>query len=287
MSFRKSLLAWCKENGNSLLLEEYKPELNDDVTADNVNCSGKIPVAWVCSECGNIWNTSPAVRTYSGCGCPVCAGRKANVTIGENDLETTNPELLAYWDYELNKIKPNEVGPTSKIYVNWKCPKCGYRFVKQVISMTKYKTKCKNCIIVERASSKGNIVENCQDILQWWDYKHNNLNPTQYTKGSKRSVWWKCKAGHSYRMSIAYRTKYASKDVCPICKFERKKLGDKFHVTSSITENGMKRFQATIFEYDDITFKGFESYIDKSGNQCIDIKFKRDNGKEIRVTLKS
>ena len=73
-------------------------------------------------------------------GCPYCSGKK--ILIGFNDLESKKPELLLDWDYNKNKILPNEIHYNSFKEVNWKCHKCGFEWQHNVIE----KNKCPKCV---------------------------------------------------------------------------------------------------------------------------------------------
>lgn len=51
--------------------------------------------------------------------CPYCQNRK--VLAGDNDLQTTHPELIKEWDWEKNDFLPSEVTYGSKRTAHWKC----------------------------------------------------------------------------------------------------------------------------------------------------------------------
>ncbi len=52
--------------------------------------------------------------------CPYCSNQK--LLPGFNDLATRYPELLKEWDFNKNKIKPNQIMPGAHKKVWWKCP---------------------------------------------------------------------------------------------------------------------------------------------------------------------
>ena len=46
---------------------------------------------------------------------------------------------------------------------------------------------------------------NCQDILEEWDYERNtDLRPCDVTIGSGKNIWWKCSKGHV--LAVAFET---------------------------------------------------------------------------------
>ena len=76
--------------------------------------------------------------------------------------------------------------------------------------------------IVSRRGKKMKKLENLlltrPDIAKEWDYKKNKpLRPEDFYCGSSRKkVWWKCSKGHSWKTTIAARTKKEGTG-CPIC----------------------------------------------------------------------
>lgn len=54
------------------------------------------------------------------------------------------------------------------------------------------------------------------DLLEQWDAQRNlPLTPAQLSYGSKRKVWWRCRAGHSWQAAVYTRTGTGSG--CPVC----------------------------------------------------------------------
>ena len=83
----------------------------------------------------------------SGIGCPVCSGQRILSNI--NDLATLYPELLPEWDYEKNAISPNNISPSSKIKVWWKCER-QHSWEASILNRTKNKTSCPVCSQIRR-----------------------------------------------------------------------------------------------------------------------------------------
>ena len=102
-----------------LVRESWNFEKNIDIQPEKVMAGSGKKVWWKCKE-GHEWQTQIKSRT-NGRGCPFCSGRKA--IKGENDLATTNPEMLEEWDYEKNEIRPEEVMSGSHKKVWWRCKK--------------------------------------------------------------------------------------------------------------------------------------------------------------------
>ena len=66
--------------------------------------------------------------------------------------------------------------------------------------------------------SKKYINKN-SELMKEWDYEKNkNLDPSKLTSGSNKTVWWKCKLGHSYEMTAKRKSAGAG---CPYCTSHR------------------------------------------------------------------
>ena len=92
----------------------------------------------------------------NGYGCPYCSGHR--VLKGYNDLSSTCPELLKDWDYEKNKIKPDEVTKGSNETVLWKCHICNYEWLSTISNRTILKRGCPKCGVKRRAISQSKTV---------------------------------------------------------------------------------------------------------------------------------
>lgn len=68
---------------------------------------------------------------------------------------------------------------------------------------------------------KETLYEYCQrtgrlELVDEWDAEKNApFTPTDVTRGSRCSAWWRCAKGHSYQMLIFYRT--LRRFDCPYC----------------------------------------------------------------------
>lgn len=51
-------------------------------------------------------------------------------------------------------------------------------------------------------------------IFEDWDFEKNDIEISKITKTSKEPIWWKCKSGHSYRVSVFSRIR---SNGCKIC----------------------------------------------------------------------
>jgi rubrerythrin len=126
---------------NPELAKEWHPTKNGDLKPEDITEGRFKPVWWLCPKCGYEWEASPNNRK-KGIGCPCCSGRVPMP--GVNDLATVMPELLKEWDYEKNKVGPENYLPKSGKKVWWKCQTCGHEW-KTVISNRSNGHGCPKC----------------------------------------------------------------------------------------------------------------------------------------------
>ena len=197
---------WKKNNENSVFPQQITTKSNKKVW-------------WLCKN-GHEWLEDPYKRSL-GKKCPICNHKR--VLVGYNDIQTLFPEIAEEWDFEKNigtDIKTVVVGSHKKVF--WKCKKCGYVWEACVADRTKQGHGCPVCArkkIVE--SRRKTIVQkngsvDSEVLLSEWDYEKNNPHlPSEYSNGSGKSVWWKCKkCGYSWQAKIQNR---ANGRGCPCC----------------------------------------------------------------------
>ena len=96
--------------------DSWSPK-NLPLEPDAVTTGSNQKVWWFCPA-GHEWFGS--IKNRLKTGCPICSGKR--IWPGFNDLPTTNPELLAEWDYEKNsKLGSTDVGKASSVGVWWIC----------------------------------------------------------------------------------------------------------------------------------------------------------------------
>lgn len=97
--------------------KQWDYEINLD-KPENVSAYSNKKRGWICFE-GHKWKAAVYSRTYGKRGCPYCSGYKP--VKGVNDLLTVNPGLSLEWNYERNKLPPDEYSANSNKRVWWKC----------------------------------------------------------------------------------------------------------------------------------------------------------------------
>ena len=106
---------------NPELAKEWNYEKNGKLKPSEITNGSNKKVWWKCSN-GHEWLYRIADRVNRNDGCPYCSNHK--IIAGENDLATTNPELLNEWNYKKNgSLKPEDVSAGSSKKIWWICSK--------------------------------------------------------------------------------------------------------------------------------------------------------------------
>lgn len=200
--------------GNERLRCEWHSEKNA-VEPTSLMTSAQTKVWWRCEK-GHEWQATPKSRISAGHNCPYCVGQL--VMPGENDLATRFPEMIAFWDYELNgELRPSDVTPGSHKKVWWKC-ELGHSWQAPPFSRTRQRsTGCPYCTGI-KVLAGFNDLETLRPKLarEWCQPLNGELKPTAVTLGSHKKVWWRCAEGHVWQANIFSRTKKKGAG-CPVC----------------------------------------------------------------------
>ncbi len=196
---------------NPKLAKEWNYKKNGDLKPDMVISTTQKKVWWKCEK-GHEWYSEIKSRN-TGVGCPICSNKQ--VLKGYNDLATTNPKLLAEWNYEKNgSLKPDMFTAGSNKKVWWKCSK-GHEWLTSIHNRT-IGTKCPICSNTQVLEGYNDLATVNPILAKEWNYEKNEkLKPTMFTANSGKQVWWKCEKGHEWVAEIRARNRGAK---CPICK---------------------------------------------------------------------
>ena len=218
---------------NARLMAEWDWERNVDIFPSQVTLGSHKKAWWKCSE-GHVW---PAIiyNRSKGKGCKECAKlvisqklRESKLVVGENDLASQRPDLLAEWDYENNSfdVTPETitVGYGSK-KVNWICKTCNHRWPATVYSRVHLDSGCPECgnrIISEKNrerlfNSDKSLIALFPDIASEWHPTKNVLSVDSIMPGCNDEAWWICSTcGEEYPARVVNRTGYKHVG-CPAC----------------------------------------------------------------------
>ncbi len=119
------------------LLKYWDYDKNKKKPSDVYYNSTKI-YNWICEK-GHRYPSS-IVNKLKSKGCPICLNKR--VLAGFNDLLSQNPELSEEWDYELNKINPDQIYfNNQRESIHWVCKVCGFKWTSKISN----RTECPNC----------------------------------------------------------------------------------------------------------------------------------------------
>ena len=93
---------------NPEVLDEWDFEKNEEMklTPYNITNGTNIKAWWKCPN-GHSYKSAIGIKIGQNTGCPYCNGRK--ILKGFNDFASNCPELIKEWDYEKNKLRPDEI----------------------------------------------------------------------------------------------------------------------------------------------------------------------------------
>ena len=209
---RLTLGEYCEQTRDDTLLREWHPTLNGALTPSDVApCSDK-KLWWRCAK-GHEWAARVSNR-IAGCGCPVCANRKAEP--GFNDLASVCPEAAAQWDAEKNgALTPRDVVACARRRVWWRCGK-GHSWRATVDNRVSHGEGCPVCAGRKTAAGENDLATLFPTIAAEFDPEKNApLDARQLSPHTNRKVWWRCGKGHSYSATVNSRTSRHTD--CPYC----------------------------------------------------------------------
>lgn len=220
IEYEKSLL--CRRPD---LAKQWDYTRNQGMLPEDYSVGSGEKVYWLCEK-GHSYVACIYQRTgKSNSGCPYCSRRKA--IIGETDLATLRPDIVAEWDYQKNgNKKPQDYTVSSGAKVFWLCPyKHSYRAA--IAHRTEKKpTGCPVCANKTIVAGVNDLKTLRPDIATEWDYENNgNDGPDTFSVGSAKKVYWVCMNGHSYKAKISNRTS-VNHTGCPYCYGRKAIIGE-------------------------------------------------------------
>lgn len=195
------------------IAKEWHPTKNGTLTPNDVTAKSTVKVWWQCPiDKDHFYRSRIFSRTSRKSKCPICQNKKI---IFSNSLQALYPELAREWDYEKNDgLLPSEVGIGSVKKVWWKCKK--NHSWKTVIYYRVKGGKCLKCNNSVSTKLPTLDIANPELIKEWNVKKNKNLEPTDFTAGSNKKVWWICsKCRHEWQATIVNRARNGRG--CPAC----------------------------------------------------------------------
>ena len=197
------------------------------------NCDNKNYWNCICLSCGKRISIEEK-RIINGkkisCGCQEklisYKKRLEQTSISKENLMYGNSKLASEFHPTKNKNLTSD-----KISINsnkkiWWLGTCGHEWQATVYSRNSNGTGCPFCANQKLLKGFNDFETWCKnnnrnDLLEEWDYKNNILNPSDYILKSGKKVWWRCKNGHSFEQSIAYKIGSKLSTTCPYCSNQK------------------------------------------------------------------
>ena len=134
----------------------------------------------------------------------------------QNSIALVAPEIVSEWHPTKNgRINPEYVYAMSNKVFWWKCQKCGYEWKAPAYRRSKGNgcPVCSGNIVMPGINDLATVRP---DLVVEWDYdKNSDMNPRNYSAGSNKKVWWRCKTcSFEWEAVISNRTRGRG---CPKC----------------------------------------------------------------------
>jgi hypothetical protein len=218
-------------------------DTTNDVSPRDVFCGGTSKYKWKCLntcigqvDCNHEWEQDVHLQNKSESdsgGCPYCSCRTTPCCIKTS--VAGNPNMMKFFDFEINTIDPKTVRCSSMIDIFWICPnvcnnsECSHKWKASLNSMSKVqKTNpnngCRFCGKQEVCCKLKSVAMN-PIIVESFDENHPKNEHIVLEKIFPKSdivVWWKCHNScigqvdcvHSWPASVHKRT---TERGCPYC----------------------------------------------------------------------
>jgi very-short-patch-repair endonuclease len=187
------------------LLIQWDYEKNT-ITPDNITAGSGKKIWWFCKN-NHSYDASVSKKT-SGRGCPYCSGYRIGYG---NDLKSLYPELTKQWDYEKNTITPDNITAGSGKKVWWICEK-KHSYDVPVNDRTRG-GGCPYCSS-KRIGYGNDLKSTDPELAKRWHPTKNIKEPSEYTSGSNKKVWWVCSKGHEWKAMVISIKRGSG---CPYC----------------------------------------------------------------------
>ncbi len=120
-------------------------------------------------------------------------------------LSVRFPELIKDWDFEKNKLHPDEYTITSRESVYWICPKEGHSWKTRIGRRVYENRTCSVCNKLNANKPKTyseSFAGKYPEYLKYWDYEKNEIGPDEIKPKSTKKVWMICEKKHSYEAPV-------------------------------------------------------------------------------------
>lgn len=133
--------------------------------------------------------------------------------IKETSIAIRYPELVEFWDGDLNTKRPDEVSYGARYMAHWICRR-GHKYSQLVLNKTLGGQGCPYCSGAKVLRGVNDLTKTHPKIAAEWSTK-NKKSPTDFSRGSDFSAYWvgpTC--GHTYKSRISRRVAGHGCGVC-------------------------------------------------------------------------
>lgn len=198
------------ESSYPSLAAEWDRERNG-FAATEITCGSNRRVWWTCAN-RHSFETSVAMRTARGRGCPYCANKR--VLVGFNDLQTTHPDIAVDWDYERNgHLLPTGVIGGSHQAVFWHCRVYRHSYKASIIGRISG-GGCAICSGKVVLAGFNDLETRFPHVASEWHPTRNGMKSCEVMAFSGYRAWWRCRDGHEWQAVVASR---AAGRACGAC----------------------------------------------------------------------
>jgi hypothetical protein len=195
---------------------EWHPTKNDTSPEKVSEGSGK-KVWWKCkNNPEHEWQMSVISRTANHVPCPYCAGHKLTK---ENSFGGKYPEIARQWHPQKNDpLTPFDFFSNSRQKVWWRCvdfPE--HEWQAQIKTRAESNGECPICVRKTTVKLPSLVEYNPEVAKEWHPLKNGDLTPDQFSAGSSRRVWWKCKNNPQHEWQTAIGNRATKGKGCPYC----------------------------------------------------------------------
>jgi hypothetical protein len=153
-------------------------------------------------------------------------------------------ELASEWNYDKNDGNPNDYSYGSPVMVWWS-GKCGHEWEDSILNRTSKGRGCPYCSGRKLHIDNSLALKFPRIAEEWHPTKNGKLTPYNFTKSSRKRIWWICKNGHEWSNTINSRTNNLSD--CPECSLPKgeKRIRD-WLINNDIVFSSQKEFKGLI-----------------------------------------
>ena len=148
----------------------------NELNPENVAPRSNKKYFWICSMEKHSYQSSPDNRCGKNSNCPKCSGRDATK---ESNLKTRYPEIAKEWDYDRNKLNPEEIMPGNPNKFWWRCSDKNHSYDASPDSRIYSKTSCPHCYLPN--SSKEEIYLRFE-LLNFFEFNPEDLKIKDISK---------------------------------------------------------------------------------------------------------